>query len=257
MRGSLRASWRLLRLFFFVWSGLWLTFRHGSGLGSRERLARVQRDWYRRAVELLGVEVRCRGEQVDGSALVVANHVSWLDIPVLGSRLDVRFLSKSEIARWPVIGWLARGHGTLFIRRGAHEVEAIIEDIAKALDDGERVAIFPEATTTPGDEVHHFHARLFAAAVATATPIQPVAIDYGREPDGGPAHASYSGSDRLLPHFWRLLRRERTTVDLHILPPIPVEPDARRRDLAKTARATIVATLSLPQDAGISDGEGM
>jgi lyso-ornithine lipid O-acyltransferase len=256
MRGSLRASWRLLRLFFFVWSGLWLTFRHGSGLGSRERLARVQRDWYRRAVELLGVEVRCRGEQAEGPALVVANHVSWLDIPVLGSRLDVRFLSKSEIARWPVIGWLARGHGTLFIRRGAHEVEAIIRDIADALEDGEKVAIFPEATTTRGSDVRHFHPRLFAAAIATATPIQPVAIDYGREADGGPAQASYAGEDRLLPHFWRLIRRERTTVDLHILPPIPVEPDARRRELAQFARGTIVAALSLPQNTGIRDGEG-
>ena len=253
MRGSLRASWRLLRLFFFVWSGLWLTFRHGSGLGSRERLARVQREWYQRAVKLLGVEVCCHGEQTEGPALVVANHVSWLDIPVLGSRLDVRFLSKSEIARWPVIGWLARGHGTLFIRRGAHEVEAIVRDIAEALDDGEKVAIFPEATTTRGDEVRQFHARLFAAAVATATPIQPVAIDYGREPDGSPAHACYTGDDRLLLHFWRLLRRERTDVEVHILPLIPVEPDALRRDLAQSARRMIVAALSLPQKPGSRD----
>ncbi|MCA1788928.1 MAG: 1-acyl-sn-glycerol-3-phosphate acyltransferase [Thioalkalivibrio sp.] len=246
MRVSLRASWRLLRLFFFVWSGVWLTFLHGSGLGSSERLARVQRDWYRRAVKLLGVEVRCHGEQAGGPALVVANHVSWLDIPVLGSRLDVRFLSKSEIARWPVIGWLARGHGTLFIRRGAHEVEAIIRDIAEALDDGEKVAIFPEATTTRGEEVRQFHPRLFAAAIATATPIQPVAIDYGREPDGSAAQASYAGDDRLFPHLWRLLCRERTSVELHILPLIAVEPDARRRDLARSARRTIVAALSLP-----------
>lgn len=250
MAGSARAGWRLFRLFLIVWWGIWLTLRHGSGRDAQERLPRVRQQWYRRALEVAGVDVRWRGTQAHGAALAVANHVSWLDIPVLGSHLDVRFLSKSEVARWPLLGWLARRHGTLFIRRGAHEVETLIRDIADVLDQGGRVAIFPEATTTRGDAVRHFHPRLFAAAIATGTPIQPVAIDYGREPDGSPPQASYTGGDRLLPHAWRLLRRERTIVELHILPLVEVDPDMARRDLAERARRAIVAELSLPREGG-------
>jgi lyso-ornithine lipid O-acyltransferase len=253
MAAAARAGWRVLRLFLIVWWGIWLTLRHGSGPDANERLPRIRQHWYRRALEVAGVDVRWRGSQARGAALVVANHVSWLDIPVLGSHLDVRFLSKSEVARWPLIGWLARRHGTLFIQRGAHEVETLIRDIADVLEQDQRVAIFPEATTTRGDEVRHFHPRLFAAAIATGTPIQPVAIDYGREPEGGPPQASSTGGDSLLPHAWRLLGRKRTVVELHILPPLEVDPDMARRDLAERTRRAIVAELSLPREAGDDD----
>lgn len=246
MPGALRASVRLLRIFLYLFHGLWITVRYGSAHGSDEELRRRRRAWYRRALELSGVEVQTTGKMVEGHALVVGNHVSWLDIPVLGTSSDVRFLSKSEVARWPLIGWLARRNGTLFIRRGAHESEALIRDIGAALRSGHQVAIFPEATTTDGTEVRHFHARLFAAAVDTHSPVQPVAFDYGREPGGGPSAAAFTAGIGLIPHAWRLLSRDRTLVKLRILPPLQIEPDMTRRELAARSRAAIRAALGLP-----------
>lgn len=246
MPGALRATVRLLRIFLYLFRGVWITVRYGSTDDGGAELARRRRAWYRRALELSGIEVQTTGQMADEPALVVANHVSWLDIPVLGTSSDVRFLSKAEVARWPLIGWLARRNRTLFIRRGAHESEVLIRDIGAALRAGAQVAIFPEATTTDGTEVRHFHPRLFAAAVEMHAPVQPVAFDYGREPEGGAPAAAFTGGMRLIPHAWRLLKRERTLVHLRILPVIPVEPETTRRDLASNSRAAIRGALGLP-----------
>lgn len=256
MPGALRASYRLLRIFLFLFYGVWIAARYGSRHGSDEELRWRRRAWYRRALELSGVEVHTTGEMVEGAALVVGNHVSWLDIPVLGTSSDVRFLSKSEVARWPLIGWLARRNGTLFIRRGAHESEALVRDIGAALQHGHQVAIFPEATTTDGSEVRHFHARLFAAAIDTESPVQPVAFDYGREADGGLPAAAFTAGVGLIPHAWRLLSQERTLVRLRILPPLPIEPETTRRELASRSRAVIRAALGLPLQRERTEGTG-
>ena len=246
MPQTLRASYRLLRVFLHLGYGIWITARYGSPRVPRDERIRRRRAWYRRALELCGVELEITGEPIPGSALVVGNHVSWLDIPVLGTRLDVRFLSKSEVARWPLIGWLARRNGTLFIRRGAHESEALIRDIGAALRQGDQVAVFPEATTTDGSDVRRFHARLFAAAVDTLSPVQPVAFAYGRDPDGGPPAAAFTDEIGLFRHAWRLLSCKRTFVRLHILHPVPVEPGTTRRELASRSRAVIRAEVVLP-----------
>lgn len=246
MPGTLRASYRLLRVFLHLGYGVWITARYGSPRVSRDERCRRRRAWYRRALALCGVELKVTGEMIPGSALVVGNHVSWLDIPVLGTCSDVRFLSKSEVARWPLIGWLARRNRTLFIRRGAHESEALIRDIGTALRQGDQVAVFPEATTTDGSDVRRFHARLFAAAVDTLSPVQPVAFAYGRDPDGGPPTAAFTDGIGLFRHAWRLLSRERTFVRLHILHPVPVEPGTTRRELASRSRAVIRAEVVLP-----------
>jgi 1-acyl-sn-glycerol-3-phosphate acyltransferase len=232
-------------LIFFLLYGAWLTLRHGFSSKGRQRLVDIRRHWYRRGLAISGVQVQFRGEPGPAPALVLANHVSWLDIPVVGSALDVRFLSKSEVSRWPVLGFLARRNDTLFIQRGGHHTEQLSRQIAEALRQGERVVLFPEGTTTRGSEVRRFHPRLLAAAVDTGIPVQPVAIDYGREPDGSAPKASYSGEDVLLLHVWRLLCRKRTRVTAHILPLIPVAPGTTRRELADASRAAILRSLGL------------
>lgn len=250
MQATLRAFGRLFRLFLLIWAGVWLTFRHGSGPGASARLARARRRWFSQVLGVVGVRVRWYGEAARGPALVVANHVSWLDIPLLGMILDVHFVSKSEIARWPFIGWLARRHETLFIRRGGHESDVMVRKITGALARGQSVVVFPEATTTRGDTVRRFHPRLFAAAIAAGSPVQPVAIDYGREPDGSPSRAAYTAGDLLFPHVWRLLLRDHTDVRVRVLAPLSVGPESIRGDLATTARAEIVNALALPAAPG-------
>jgi lyso-ornithine lipid O-acyltransferase len=241
----------------YLFYGLWLTLRHGAGPEGELRLIPIRRRWYRRALELSGVEVRCDGQPLPGPALVVANHVSWLDIPVLGSVMDVRFLSKVEVARWPVIGLLARRNGTLFIHRGAHHSERIVRDISDVLNQGHQVVIFPEATTTGGREVRRFHPRLFAAAVDTLTPVQPVALDYGRGDGDTPPVAAYFGGDWFVLHAWRILRKPRTVVHVHLPPALPVAEGTTRRQLADAARKAVVAALGLsaapPRDAARAD----
>jgi 1-acyl-sn-glycerol-3-phosphate acyltransferase len=245
MRRFLRGSYRTVILVFFLLQGVWFTVRHGFSAQGRERLVEIRRNWYRRGLAIAGVRVRCLGEPGPAPALVLANHVSWLDIPVVGSALDVRFLSKSEVARWPVVGFLARRNHTLFIRRGGHHTEQLSGQIAEALRQGERVVLFPEGTTTRGTEVRRFHPRLLAAAVDTGVPVQPIALDYGREPDGSAPRASYSGDDVLLSHAWWLLCRKSTSVTVRLLPMIHVSPGTTRSDLAETARTAIVRALDL------------
>ncbi len=249
MPGALRGSYRIARLFLYLCYGIWLTLRHGSGAKGPERMIPIRRRWYRRILELAGVEVHCRGEGLEGPVLVVANHVSWLDIPVLGAALDVWFLSKSEVARWPLIGWLARRNGTLFIRRGAHEADAAAQGIMGLLRQGQQVLLFPEGTTTRGDTVLRFHPRLFAAALETGFPVQPVALYYPPETKGSPAAATYSEGDTLLPRAWTLLCSPRTPVKLHLLPALPVD-GLGRRQLAEAAHRAVVEALGLPAEPG-------
>ena len=235
--------WRALRLGEHLCTGALL----GAGVAvlgrlavPRPRLAHLAVWWHRRLCRCLGVAVSCQGTAAAG-ALLAVNHVSWLDIPVLGSRAPVHFVSKAEVRRWPVVGWLAQLAGTLFLHRGAHQAADLAREIADQLRAGRRVAIFPEGTTGDGRTLLRFHARLFAAAHGSEVPVQPVAIRYGRgaEPD---TVAPFIGDDTLLAHLGRVLRHPELTVTLTFLPPVMV-PNGRRRALADAVRAAIDAEL--------------
>ncbi len=244
MTGTLRALVRLMRIVLHMLAGVWLTWRMARREADFEERSRTRRAWYDRALWIAGVRFRIHGEPPRRPSLVVSNHVSWLDIPLIGAALDPCFLSKAEIARWPVIGWLARQHDTRFIERGAHQASAHVEAMQAGLDEGRHFVVFPEGTTSRGEFVRRFHPRLFAAVTGTRHPVQPVALAYERTPDGA-VPVSYSGGDRLIPNVWRLLCRRETRVDLHFLAPLEVA-DQDRRSLADGAREAIVRVLDLP-----------
>ncbi|MDN5939120.1 MAG: 1-acyl-sn-glycerol-3-phosphate acyltransferase, partial [Salinisphaera sp.] len=132
------------------------------------RAGRLAAWWYRRLLVVLGIAICLEGELPDRGCLAVANHVSWLDIIVLGSLLDAAFLSKSEIGGWPLVGRFARYTGTVFLTRGAGATRQVIGEMAGALRDNRSVVLFPEATTGRELAPARFHPRLFAAAVANA-----------------------------------------------------------------------------------------
>jgi 1-acyl-sn-glycerol-3-phosphate acyltransferase len=167
----------------------------------------------------MGVSLHIQGEPQSGPLLWVSNHIAWLDILCLHAVRQCRFVAKSEVHQWPIIGTLAAGAGTLFIERASRrDAMRVVHDMARALEQGDTLAVFPEGTTGLGDTVLPFHANLLQAAVATDSPIQPVLIKY-QNAQGHPAtHVRYVGQDTLLASIWRVLTAPSTAVHLQFLP---------------------------------------
>jgi 1-acyl-sn-glycerol-3-phosphate acyltransferase len=214
------------------------------------RRALVKR-WSGRLLRILAVEARVEGEfgGHGGNVLVVANHISWLDIFVLNAVHPVRFVAKSELAKWPVVSQMIRGAGTVFIererRRDTHRVN---DQMAQVLAGGDVVAIFPEGTTTDGTDVLPFKSSLLQPIVEADGHVQPVAIRY-RTPDGAIALApAYVGDTSFAESFWMVCGERRITVHLHARPALPARP-GHRRDLARAAEASIRTVLAGPASA--------
>ena len=167
---------------------------------------RVQARWCRKLCRILGMRVHVAGAALaEGPLLVVANHISWLDIPVIASHWGVGFLSKAEVRRWPLIGSAAAGLGTLFIRRGQRDAAAdAAAAIRERLRAGYRVLIFPEGTTGDGGGLLPFRPRLYQAALDADAPVQILAISY-HHPDGTPCReVPFVGDESLLVNFLRI-----------------------------------------------------
>ena len=161
--------------------------------------------WNARLFGIFGLRIRIRGRAVAGGHVTVANHVSWMDISLIAACEQTRFVSKAEVARWPIVGGLARASGTFFLTRGAGGTRPLLEKLTPFLHRGGSVTIFPEGTTSDGTGLLPFHPRLFAAAIDAKLPVQPLLIRYGRTPDGRNI-APYIGDDVLFWHILAMLR---------------------------------------------------
>ena len=202
--------------------------------------------WYRRLLGVLQIHVRWKGERDPSARLVVANHVSWLDIVVIGAQVPARFIAKREVRDWPVIGWLAQAAGAFFIRRGSGSSKALVERLQPHMQSGGSVVLFPEGTTTDGSTVRVFHARIFDAAVASQSPAQPLALRYGRAPDGA-AVAPFIGDDDFFPHLLRILATPALQVEATLLPAVACE--GGRAPMSRQARQAVLAALDLRDEA--------
>ena len=228
----------VLCVYFTLWR--WLRRRR------HPRLPGVARWWEGRVCRALGVSVRLAAGRPATPALLVANHVSWLDIVALGSLTPMAFVSKAEVRGWPVIGWLAAVGGTLFIPRGAHQAGAIAQAIRERLARGESIVIFPEGTTTDGSRLRPFFPRLFAAAVEADATVQPAAVAYPWQGGVHPA-APFIGDETFASHLWRVLAEPGIEVEVRFCDPLAAAA-ADRRGLAQRARAAIAAALGLPAE---------
>jgi 1-acyl-sn-glycerol-3-phosphate acyltransferase len=173
--------------------------------GARE--ARVQA-WSRRMLQVLGVDLQVRGEpSTRGPVLLVANHISWLDILVMHASRHCRFVSKSDVRHWPLIGTLATGAGTLYIERESRrDAMRVVHRMAQSLREGEILAIFPEGTTSDGMQLLPFHANLIQAAISADAPVQPVALSFVDARTGAPSLVPcYIGDATLVGSVWRTL----------------------------------------------------
>lgn len=186
----------------------WLTIRFEfPRLDDAARQQRVQA-WARRMLELLRIGLVLRGQPpVAGPLLLVANHISWLDILVLHAARYCRFVSKAEVRHWPLVGTLATGGGTLYIERESRrDALRVVHRMAESLKAGDIVAVFPEGTTSDGLSLLPFHANLMQAAVSAGAPVLPVALRFVDAASGGPSTVpSYVGDDTLVGSIWRTL----------------------------------------------------
>jgi 1-acyl-sn-glycerol-3-phosphate acyltransferase len=201
---SLRGVARLAHALGHALAGWW-TIRHKfPGLSAAGREEEVQR-WAVRLLQILGVELQVTGDPAArGPMLLVANHVSWLDILVLHAARHCRFVSKAQVRHWPLIGTLATGAGTLYIERESRrDAMRVVHHMAEALRTGDVLAVFPEGTTSDGRGLLPFHANLLQAAVSADAPVQPVAIRFVDARTGSLSIApAYVGDDSLVRSLW-------------------------------------------------------
>ena len=175
-------------------------------------------------------------------SFVISNHVSWLDIMILGGWTGTAFIAKAEVETTPLIGWIADQNRTLYVERSARgEVHHQVRRIVAALGHGQPLTVFPEGTTGSGRELLPFRSTLLEA-VAPPPPdiaIRPVAVDYGNHADVVGWHSGEGG----IANFKRVLGHRGTiAVVVRLLDPLPPIDD--RKMLARQARATIAAALS-------------
>ncbi|TVV74265.1 lysophospholipid acyltransferase family protein [Sphingomonas solaris] len=211
---------------------------------ARGRPSRQVRRFLGRAGHAFGLRVTVAGEPLDRDVLYLANHVSWLDILALGGATGAAFVSKDDVEGWPVVGWLARQGGTIFIHRQSRAaVRGQADALATALAGGRPVALFPEGTTGNGTALLPFRASLLAA-VEAAPPglrVQPVAIDYG------PAarKIAWTGNEGTGGNAKRVGGRPGPLpVTLRFLSPIDPVRAGGRKAIAAAARDAIGAALS-------------
>ncbi|OGB20886.1 MAG: acyl-phosphate glycerol 3-phosphate acyltransferase [Burkholderiales bacterium RIFCSPLOWO2_02_FULL_57_36] len=238
-------AYKLLRLIFLLFSGLLtcaLVFPLTNAAGRERRI----KDWSARLLKICGVHVivnKAADEMPVHGALIVANHISWLDIFVINSMQPCRFVAKSDIRDWPLLGWLCDKAGTIFIARGRQrDVRRIYEGLVASIRKGERIAFFPEGTTAVQGKILPFHANLFEAAIEAKVPIQPYALRYMDSAGNLHSAAEFIGDTTFVQSVMAILKSDGMITEVTILPAIDSR-GAHRRELAGAARSAIGTAL--------------
>jgi 1-acyl-sn-glycerol-3-phosphate acyltransferase len=239
-----RISWRIGLLLLHIFTGLILAvifLRKVVPPGSLA--ATLNLWWHQRVCNIFAMHKTVHGRINQQPTLFVINHISWFDIPSLGACVPVHFLSKDEINSWPLIGWLAKKVGTLFIKRGGKgAAEQSIKDIRQALQQGGHVIVFPEGTTTDGTSLGHFHSRLFQAAIDARVQIQPVALRYPHA-DGVHPKAAFIGDTQFIDSLLGMISEKSMRVRLDFLTPINAW-EYKRDKLTELARQQILTIIT-------------
>lgn len=227
---SLRAARRMWRGLLHALAGYATIIFVFPGLDPMQRNARVQ-SWAFELLARLGISLELRGiPPAQGPVLLAANHISWLDIPLMHAARHCRFVSKAEVRHWPLIGTLATGADTLYIERESRrDAMRVVHHMAQALEQGEIIAIFPEGTTSDGLALLPFHANLIQAAISAQAPAQPVALSFIDTATRATSLAPcYIGDDTLLSSIWRTLSAPPITAVVHYGQPQTADGRNRR-----------------------------
>lgn len=235
-------------------AGLGLLFGGGLALESAYRLAlgpewylkpagqRLVGRWMRATARMIGLRIEVNCPPCETPVLMVANHVSWLDIIAISAIAPSQFVAKAPVRGWPVLGRLAAQSGTRFLERESLAgLCALVRDLSALLESGARVAVFPEGTSTTGEHVLPFSSALFQSAISASANVQAIALRYG-EPGIPDALAPFVGDADFLSHLMPLLRRARTHVSLTFAPPVAAT-GRQRQNLADYSRQQILDQL--------------
>jgi 1-acyl-sn-glycerol-3-phosphate acyltransferase len=254
LRVTLKSARLIPHLLYGLLLAAFVAVTGGRGLRRREALAR---HWHRDLLRILGIRLHVRGTRSIGPRLIAANHVSWLDIPVVGSLEPVRFVSKAEVRQWPLAGWLATAGGTFYLQRGAGGTRQLILELAHFVRGCGVGAFFPEGTTTTGENTLRFQPRLFAAAIEGGCMVQPVALRYSRARSGENV-AAFVGDDDLVSNLLRLMREPGLDVEITFC--TPIQPHGMDRSQLALAAQTAVRRIIAPATASqeeAADSEAM
>ena len=248
-RRPLRYLWRVPLLLLHVLVALPITVLMINPVCARmnvrgERLDHwTIRQWSAGLMRVFGFRLRRYGAPLPGAALFVANHVSWIDITLMHSQRVMGFVAKAEIARWPLIGWLAGRGGTIYHHRGNNEsLHGVMHQMVQRMQSGLAVGVFPEGGTRDGVTLGTFHARIFQPAVLAPVPAQPVALKYGLR-GSAQAIVAFAPKESFLANFLRLLGEPPRIAEVHFLEPIVASEDGRRR-MAETCRDRITEAMN-------------
>jgi 1-acyl-sn-glycerol-3-phosphate acyltransferase len=237
------ATWRLARLVPHVLHGLWIVRRRFELMTAAERHGQIQW-WSVKTLRILGIALKSQGQSLAAGHLVVANHISWLDIAGVHAVLpQARFVSKADVKHWPLVGALVEGAGTLFIERASkRDALRVVHQTAAALQAGDCVAVFPEGTTGAGPEMLPFHANLLQAAVSVDAPVLPVVLRWYEPGERFSSSARFIGNTTLVQSLWRIASAKGLGIDVQILPSV-MATGQDRRALGETLRGVISARL--------------
>lgn len=209
-------------------------------LGQTRLRAPMPRRVARALLAVLGIRHEVRGRLPRHRALVVANHVSWLDVLVLLAHLPVRLVAKEQVRRWPFIGWLAASAGTVFIDRSRpRSLPGTVGQVATALREGDVVAVFPEGTTWCGVADGRFRPAMFQAAIDAAVPVMPASIRYHSADQRTTTAAAFVGDDTLAASLLRVAGVRGLRVCVWVHPALHPEPGASRAILRTAAQASL------------------
>lgn len=213
---------------------------------NQTRQRRILKRWSRQLLNILNIGIQIEGHQParsEDGCLMVANHVSWLDVFVLNAIHPSQFIAKSEVCSWPIIGWLCKCGGTIFIERAVRRDTALINQrVGMLLKQGVCVGLFPEGTSTDGRQVGHFHSALIQPAIDAGVRLCPIALRYHDENGELSTVAAFTGDTTLAQSIFRILRCRRHNV-LAVFTPALTTINENRRVLARSAQEAIARGL--------------
>ena len=247
---KLLISWKIFRVSLHLFSGLTLTLLFvRNGIHHSNTASRLFIWWNNRLCNIFNARISVYGDMNQDATLYVMNHISWFDIPVLASQQPLHFLSKSEVKSWPLIGWITKKAGTLFIQRGVTgAAQNSLNEITQCLESGRSVVVFPEGTTTDGSGLRNFHGRLLQAAINAQVKIQPIALRYPYK-EGINPHVPYIDDVTFMESLLGLTKSKPLKVELHFLQPIDhhlnEDDEISNKQLARTAKQAIASKLEI------------